>query len=59
MTTPKRAPKGSIATALLLRLPEDLAAEVEAEAEREGISKAEWIRQAIVAALPMKERRQP
>jgi predicted DNA-binding protein len=51
-TPPKRAPKGSIASAKLLKLPAELSARLEREARREGLSASEWIRRAIEAALP-------
>jgi predicted DNA-binding protein len=49
---PARAPKGSIATALLVRLSADLRDRLDREARREGLSAAEWVRQAVEAALP-------
>lgn len=41
---PRRAKRGSIDGAILLRLPESLLELVECEAERAGVSRAEWIR---------------
>lgn len=46
-TGPKRAKRGSIDGAILLRLPEELLSLVEREAKREGVSRAEWIRQLL------------
>lgn len=48
----KRAPRGSISGAMLLRLPEELRARLYAAAEAEGLSVAEYVRQAVEAVLP-------
>lgn len=52
-TPPKRAPKGSIdpGSTLLLRMPKELRERLDAAAKREGLSAAEWVRQAIDALL--------
>ena len=49
---PKRAPKGSIDSAILLRLPADLRERMVKAAAAEGLSIAEWVRRAIQAILP-------
>lgn len=51
-TPPKRAPKGSIDSALLIRFPKDVRKRLDVAAKKEGLSVAEWVRQAIVALLP-------
>jgi predicted HicB family RNase H-like nuclease len=52
VTGPKRATKGSIGGALLLRLPNDLRRQIEKAAKRAGLSSAEWVRRACVSQLP-------
>lgn len=44
---PKRAVKGTITSALLVRLSTDLQAKITKAAEKAGLSKAEWVRQTI------------
>jgi predicted HicB family RNase H-like nuclease len=46
MTATQRAPKGSIASVIPLRMDAKLRRYVEREAKREGVSLAEWIRKA-------------
>lgn len=46
---PKRAPKGSIDSALPLHLPDELKDRIRRAAARDGLSMAEWIRRVIVA----------
>jgi predicted HicB family RNase H-like nuclease len=48
---PKRAPKGSIDSALLLRLPDDLREPAERKARKHGVSLSEWIRRAMSYTL--------
>ncbi len=43
----RRAIKGTINTALLLRLPATLRKRIEEEAQLAGLSASEWIRQAL------------
>lgn len=43
----KRAPRGSIAHAVLVRMPADLAAATREAAEREGVTVVEWVRRAM------------
>jgi hypothetical protein len=47
----QRAVRGSIGATYLLKLPEDLAKRVRADARREGVSLAEWWRQAAEEML--------
>jgi predicted DNA-binding protein len=49
---PKRAPRGSISNVILLRLSKDLRARLDAASKREGLSVAEYVRQAVEAILP-------
>ena len=47
----RRPGRPAIGPAFSLRLPADMLARIDADAERKGISRAEWIRRAVVAAL--------
>lgn len=51
-TVAKRAPRGSISNAILLRLSRELRTRLDAAAQHEGLSVAEYVRQAVEAALP-------
>jgi len=51
-TPPKRASKGSISGYILIGFPADLRKRLDAAAKKEGLSMAEWVRQAIAALLP-------
>jgi predicted HicB family RNase H-like nuclease len=51
MTATHRAPKGSIASVIPLRMDAKLRQYVEREAKREGVSLAEWIRKACHECL--------
>jgi predicted HicB family RNase H-like nuclease len=51
MDGPKRAAKGSIGSAILVRLPDDLRGRIEKAAAKAGLSIAEWIRQTAETAL--------
>ena len=49
---PSRAPKGSIEVSHTMRWPADTLACIKQEAERQGVSAAEWVRRACEAILP-------
>lgn len=50
-TPPKRAVKGTIDMAVLVRMPESLHRQVERAARQEGLSVAEWLRRAATERL--------
>jgi predicted HicB family RNase H-like nuclease len=51
---PKRAKKGSIDSAVLVRLPDELRGRADRAAKKQGLSLAEWIRRAMAAFMGRK-----
>lgn len=51
MTTKNRAGRPAIGDPIQIRLPADTLAEIDATAEAEGVTRSQWIRQAIAARL--------
>ena len=50
-TTKNRAGRPAIGDPIQIRLPADTLAEIDATAEAEGVTRSQWIRQAIAARL--------
>lgn len=48
---PRRAVKGTIGGAILVRVPEEMHSKVMKAAKRAGVSASEWVREAIALRL--------